>query len=173
MLNRRESWRTPKKAEAEEKAPEGSEEPGLWEDLSAAARGGSQTLGPFLRKLYASRTVAYRDAMKNFLEGYREGLSAGPVLGDWDVSQHQKPASTDDSPPAHAKGSPQSSGTKSHRQETSSNSVSEHDEPSQSSREPQKRGAPYTRGPEGPGPSSERGSAEHIPKDPSTKKDPE
>lgn len=161
MFDHRDSWRSPQKAEAEEKAAEGPQEPSVWDDLSAAAKGGSQTLGPYLRRLVASRTLAYRDAMKNFLEGYREGLSAGPILGDWDVSQPQNPASTNHSPNSHAKGSPQPSGTNNQRPGSPSSSLSEHDEPSQFSRESHIRDANAS-GPEGPGPLGDQGSAEHI-----------
>eukprot|EP00884_Botryococcus_braunii_P012915 jgi/Botrbrau1/21624/Bobra.43_1s0026.1 len=86
--NRRymESWKSPPKEEPQGKATEAptGNEPTFWEDLSAAAKGGAQTLTPFLKKVYASRTVAYRDSVRSFVEGYREGLQAGPVLGDWD-----------------------------------------------------------------------------------------
>ncbi|TYH00718.1 hypothetical protein ES288_A09G001000v1 [Gossypium darwinii] len=41
---------------------------------SIAARGGMETLGPALERLYMTRASAYRDALKSFIEGYEEGI---------------------------------------------------------------------------------------------------
>lgn len=39
-----------------------------------AARGGMETLRPVLQRIYMTRASAYRDALKNFIEGYQEGV---------------------------------------------------------------------------------------------------
>ncbi|KAG4181710.1 hypothetical protein ERO13_A09G000259v2, partial [Gossypium hirsutum] len=44
------------------------------EDIAIAARGGMETLGPALERLYMTRASAYRDALKSFIEGYEEGI---------------------------------------------------------------------------------------------------
>ncbi|KAB2064133.1 hypothetical protein ES319_A09G000200v1 [Gossypium barbadense] len=43
-------------------------------DKTIAARGGMETLGPALERLYMTRASAYRDALKSFIEGYEEGI---------------------------------------------------------------------------------------------------
>ncbi|KAL9248538.1 hypothetical protein AKJ16_DCAP18355 [Drosera capensis] len=49
-------------------------EPSTLEDLAVAARGGMETLRPALQRLYMTRTSAYTDALKSFIEGYQEGI---------------------------------------------------------------------------------------------------
>ncbi|KAI9122071.1 hypothetical protein K1719_006760 [Acacia pycnantha] len=49
-------------------------EPSTLEDLAVAARGGMETLRPVLQRIYMTRASAYRDALKNFIEGYQEGV---------------------------------------------------------------------------------------------------
>ncbi|GAV85674.1 LOW QUALITY PROTEIN: hypothetical protein CFOL_v3_29108 [Cephalotus follicularis] len=44
------------------------------EDLAVAARGGMETLRPALQKVYMTRASAYKDALKSFMEGYKEGV---------------------------------------------------------------------------------------------------
>lgn len=43
-------------------------------DFAAAARGGSKTLKIFFQEQYKYRAAAYRDSIKAFIEGYREGF---------------------------------------------------------------------------------------------------
>ncbi|XP_061355172.1 uncharacterized protein LOC133299702 [Gastrolobium bilobum] len=52
-------------------------EPSTLEDLAIAAKGGMETLRPALQRVYMTRASAYRDALKSFIEGYREGLQYG------------------------------------------------------------------------------------------------
>ncbi|XP_051144875.1 uncharacterized protein LOC127260900 [Andrographis paniculata] len=49
-------------------------EPSTLEDLAVAARGGMETLRPALQRIYMTRASAYRDALRNFIEGYQEGI---------------------------------------------------------------------------------------------------
>ncbi|XP_052175069.1 uncharacterized protein LOC127789972 [Diospyros lotus] len=49
-------------------------EPSTLEDLAIAARGGMETLKPALQRVYMTRASAYRDALKSFIEGYKEGV---------------------------------------------------------------------------------------------------
>ncbi|KAH9287999.1 hypothetical protein KI387_032116, partial [Taxus chinensis] len=47
-------------------------EPSTLEDIAVAARGGMETLRPVLQRVYMTRASAYKDALKNFIEGYKE-----------------------------------------------------------------------------------------------------
>ncbi|XP_050228986.1 uncharacterized protein LOC126678141 [Mercurialis annua] len=49
-------------------------EPSVIEDLAVAAKGGMETLRPALQRLYMTRASAYRDALRSFIEGYKEGV---------------------------------------------------------------------------------------------------
>ena len=42
--------------------------------IAVAARGGMETLRPTLQRIYMTRASAYRDALKNFIEGYQEEI---------------------------------------------------------------------------------------------------
>lgn len=42
--------------------------------IAVAAKGGMETLKPALQRIYMTRASAYRDALKNFIEGYQEGI---------------------------------------------------------------------------------------------------
>jgi len=50
-------------------------EPSTLEDVAVAARGGMETLRPVLQRIYMTRATAYKDALKNFIEGYQEGIA--------------------------------------------------------------------------------------------------
>lgn len=50
-------------------------EPSTIEDLAVAAKAGSEHIRPALHRLYMTKASAYRDALKNFVEGYQEGLT--------------------------------------------------------------------------------------------------
>lgn len=50
-------------------------EPSTLEDVAVAARGGMETLRPVLQRIYMTRATAYKDALKNFIQGYQEGIS--------------------------------------------------------------------------------------------------
>ncbi|OWM82557.1 uncharacterized protein LOC116208123 [Punica granatum] len=68
-----------KDEETEDEVHEGKKtakvkEPSTLEDLVVAARGGMETLRPALQRVYMTRASAYRDALKNFIEGYQEGV---------------------------------------------------------------------------------------------------
>eukprot|EP00887_Chlorella_sp_A99_P002635 scaffold6.g2635.t1 len=43
-------------------------------EFAAAAKGGSAAMKPFLVNLYQTRAAAYRDAVRQFIEGYKEGF---------------------------------------------------------------------------------------------------
>ncbi|CAN6456532.1 unnamed protein product [Victoria cruziana] len=58
----------------EEKGKGHEKEPSTLEDLAVAARGGMDTLRPALQRLYMTRASVYRDALKNFVHGYQEGI---------------------------------------------------------------------------------------------------
>eukprot|EP00252_Welwitschia_mirabilis_P026771 TRINITY_DN8909_c0_g1_i1.p1 TRINITY_DN8909_c0_g1~~TRINITY_DN8909_c0_g1_i1.p1 ORF type:complete len:184 (+),score=46.36 TRINITY_DN8909_c0_g1_i1:196-747(+) len=51
------------------------EEFSAFEEIAIAARGGMETLRPAIQRLYMARAEAYKDALKNFIEGYQEGIS--------------------------------------------------------------------------------------------------
>jgi hypothetical protein len=74
-----------------------SSEPSVLEDLAVAARGGAETLKPALRRIYMARASTYTDAMKNFVEMYKEGLKdqLQEKAADGD-SSHQQPQQGDD-----------------------------------------------------------------------------
>jgi len=57
-----------------ENATNGEKEPSTLEDLAVAARGGMETLRPALQRVYMTRASAYKDALKNFILGYQEGI---------------------------------------------------------------------------------------------------
>lgn len=44
---------------------------------AAAAKGGSKALKPFLSTLYQTRARAYRDAVQQFVEGYKQAGAGG------------------------------------------------------------------------------------------------
>ncbi|EFN58461.1 hypothetical protein CHLNCDRAFT_140464 [Chlorella variabilis] len=50
------------------------EGPTLAEEFAAAAKGGGQALKPFLASLYQTRAEAYRDAVQQFVGGYKQGF---------------------------------------------------------------------------------------------------
>lgn len=45
-----------------------------WAPAGEAARGGATALRPFLQNLWNTRAVAYRDAVQQFIAGYKEGF---------------------------------------------------------------------------------------------------
>lgn len=47
----------------------------LMEDLAVAAKSGAKGMKPFLQRIYLARASAYRDAVKEFVVGYQEGLT--------------------------------------------------------------------------------------------------
>ncbi|KAI7844053.1 hypothetical protein COHA_002197 [Chlorella ohadii] len=55
------------------------EGPTLGEEFALAAKGGTQALKPFLANLYQSRARSYRDAVQQFVQGYKQ--VGGP--GGW------------------------------------------------------------------------------------------
>ncbi|KAK9821259.1 hypothetical protein WJX74_004371 [Apatococcus lobatus] len=62
---------------AEPEAPERQEpQAPIKEELAAVARGGAKTIQPYLQQLYQTRASAYRDAVQEFVKGYREGIDA-------------------------------------------------------------------------------------------------
>eukprot|EP00250_Pteridium_aquilinum_P010938 c19728_g1_i1 orf=64-642(+) len=50
-------------------------EPSTIEDLAVAARAGSEHIRPALQRIYMTKASSYRDALQNFVEGYKEGLT--------------------------------------------------------------------------------------------------
>eukprot|EP00897_Mesotaenium_endlicherianum_P004385 jgi/Mesen1/3975/ME000210S03215 len=59
------------KAEKEKK----DQEPTTFEDLAVAARLGADGVRPVLQRLYYARAAAYRDALRQFVVGYQEGVA--------------------------------------------------------------------------------------------------
>lgn len=47
----------------------------LMEEVKATARGGARAVEPYLKYLYKTRVAAYRDALKQFIAGYKEGFN--------------------------------------------------------------------------------------------------
>ena len=43
-----------------------------------AAKGGADSVRPLLQDLYRTRASAYQQAVRSFVEGYREGLAEQP-----------------------------------------------------------------------------------------------
>ena len=46
-----------------------------------AAKGGADSVRPLLQDLYRTRASAYQQAVRSFVEGYREGLAEQPRDG--------------------------------------------------------------------------------------------
>lgn len=63
-----------KNEESAQSKKDGPEEHSILEELALASRAGSETLRPALQRLYMTRASAYRDALRSFVEGYREGI---------------------------------------------------------------------------------------------------
>lgn len=78
----------------EENATNGEREPSILEDLAVAAKGGMETLRPALQRVYMTRASAYRDALKNFIEGYQEELKR--VMEARERKEDAKPHEQDD-----------------------------------------------------------------------------
>ncbi|KAF0901914.1 hypothetical protein E2562_011754 [Oryza meyeriana var. granulata] len=51
-----------------------SEEPTAVEDFLGALKGGAEKAKPVLQRLYMARASNYTDALKNYVESYKEGL---------------------------------------------------------------------------------------------------
>ncbi|BBN17281.1 hypothetical protein MPTK1_7g13310 [Marchantia polymorpha subsp. ruderalis] len=60
---------------AAKKADKTPEDLSAVEELALAARAGGEKLRPALQRLYMTRAAAYRDALRSFVEGYREGIA--------------------------------------------------------------------------------------------------
>ncbi|KGN59162.1 uncharacterized protein LOC101202894 [Cucumis sativus] len=75
------------KPNSPKRAPK-EKEPSTLEDLAVAARGGMETLKPALQRVYMTRASAYRDALKNFIDGYQEGIQQ--VMEKKNASDSQK-----------------------------------------------------------------------------------
>ncbi|XP_010246089.1 PREDICTED: uncharacterized protein LOC104589436 [Nelumbo nucifera] len=69
--------------------PTKEKEPSTLEDLAVAARGGMETLRPALHRVYMTKASAYRDALKNFILGYQEGVQE--VMERKEDSKSQEP----------------------------------------------------------------------------------
>ena len=55
-----------------------AEASGMCGPAVGAAKGGAQSAKPLLQNLYRTRASAYQQAVRSFVEGYREGLSEQP-----------------------------------------------------------------------------------------------
>jgi len=53
----------------------------LADEFGQAARGGAKSLVPFLQHIYNTRAAAYRDAVKQFIAGYKEGFQEAQEEG--------------------------------------------------------------------------------------------
>lgn len=62
------------KEEPDIKTEEGSSEPTTVEDLLGALKGGAEKAKPALQRMYMARASNYTDALKNYVESYKEGL---------------------------------------------------------------------------------------------------
>lgn len=79
-----------KKKSEQEKKPE--PEQSMIEDLAVAAKAGSEHIRPALQRIYMTKASAYRDALRNFVQGYQEGLTE--TLRSDNVTSDIKPDST-------------------------------------------------------------------------------
>lgn len=73
------------RGEKEESVRRDGEAEMLAEELKLTIKSGANTLLPYLRYVYKTRAAAYRDAVKQFIEGYQEGFQEAQksnVLGD-------------------------------------------------------------------------------------------
>ncbi|KAL3683405.1 hypothetical protein R1sor_001427 [Riccia sorocarpa] len=95
-----------KKKPIEEKS---SEDLSAVEELALAARAGGDRLKPALQRLYMTRAAAYRDALKSFVEGYREGIAEVMASDPFKGSKGSRPGRENPSPDDAAEsGSPDS-----------------------------------------------------------------
>lgn len=46
----------------------------IMEGFGKATQGGARTIVPYLQHVYRTRAASYRDALKKFIEGYKEGF---------------------------------------------------------------------------------------------------
>ena len=79
----------------------------LAEELKLTAKSGANSLLPYLRYVYKTRAAAYRDAIKQFIEGYQEGFQEAQktdLLKDTSGSVPGKPGSDGDSDLKRTKG---------------------------------------------------------------------
>lgn len=79
----------------------------LAEELKLTAKSGANSLLPYLRYVYKTRAAAYRDAIKQFIEGYQEGFQEAQntdLLKDTSSSVSGKPGSGGDSDLKRTKG---------------------------------------------------------------------
>ncbi|MCO5554476.1 hypothetical protein L7F22_008005 [Adiantum nelumboides] len=58
-----------------EKKKDEPKEPSTIEDLAVAAKAGAEHIRPALHRIYMTKVSVYKDALKNFVEGYQEGLT--------------------------------------------------------------------------------------------------
>lgn len=71
---RRRRGEDPDKTDAEEDAETAAELAALSAELKAATAGGGTVLWPHLQRVYKSRVRAYRAAVQQFIEGYKDGF---------------------------------------------------------------------------------------------------
>ncbi|KAI5079813.1 hypothetical protein GOP47_0005292 [Adiantum capillus-veneris] len=82
------------KARPKKEKKAGPVQPSTIEDLAVAARAGSEHIRPALHRVYMTKVSAYKDALKNFVEGYQEGLTE--VLNPKSMSELRTSDSTSD-----------------------------------------------------------------------------
>ncbi len=66
--------------------------------VGEAARGGASAMKPFLQNLWSTRAVAYRDAVQQFIAGYKEGFQEAnkpDIPSDVAQEMHQQPPKED------------------------------------------------------------------------------
>jgi hypothetical protein len=63
----------------------------LTQEIKDVTRGGAHTMWPHLQHIYKTRVRAYREAVNQFIEGYKEGLAEKP--------EEETPSSTTAAPP--------------------------------------------------------------------------
>ncbi|BDA45108.1 hypothetical protein COCOBI_06-5880 [Coccomyxa sp. Obi] len=85
------TWKS-EKPEKKQQTVEQEKSP-LSEDLVGVARSGAESVKPVLQQLYRTRAAAYQEAVRSFVQGYREGFAGLPDSDD---------DSADESPPASA-----------------------------------------------------------------------
>jgi hypothetical protein len=62
---------------AQEAAENEAELKALTSEVSQTVKGGASALGPYMQHLYRTRVGSYRDAVRQFIEGYKEGFREG------------------------------------------------------------------------------------------------
>ncbi|CAL8469150.1 g8691 [Coccomyxa elongata] len=85
-----ETWKS-EEPEKIQQTEEQQETP-LSEDLVGVAKSGAESVKPVLQQLYRTRAAAYQEAVRSFVQGYREGFAGLPDSDD-DSANESPPGS--------------------------------------------------------------------------------